>query len=387
MRTVALGEIAEIKGGGTPDKAIASYWGGDIPWASVKDFKTTELSITEDFITELGVQKSATHIIPAGSIIVPTRMAVGKAAINTVDMAINQDLKAIFPKPEVDSRYLLYALLAQSSELERQATGATVKGIKLEVLRTLNILVPPLEEQKRIAAILDQADALRLQRQRALDGLNQLGQSIFYEMFGDPTSNRLNWKVKQLKDVVREGTIVTYGIVQAGKEFEGGVPYIRTGDIADGEIIEQKLRRTNPAIAAKYTRSRVSTGDIVMSIRATVGTTALVPPSLDGANLTQGTARISPGADTERDFLLNYLRCAHAQSWIHRQVKGATFREITLTKLRELPVIVPPMKLQREFTLKIHQVTSLIREMKHQLEGAETLFRSLQFQFLSGRAA
>ena len=148
VRTVSLGEIVEIKGGGTPDKSVESYWGGDIPWASVKDFKSAEITQTVDSITPLGVANSATNVIPAGSILVPTRMAVGKVAINAVDMAINQDLKALKLKAGVDTRYLLNALMAKAPSLEAQATGATVKGITLDVLRSLEIPLPPLEEQK-----------------------------------------------------------------------------------------------------------------------------------------------------------------------------------------------------------------------------------------------
>ena len=158
-------------------------------------------------------------------------------------------------------------------------------------------------------------------------------------MFGDPVANPNVWDIRQLREVVREGTIVTYGIVQAGEEFPGCVPYIRTGDIVDGVIKQNGLRHTDPEIAAKFGRSRVEAGDIVISIRATVGTTALVPPELEGANLTQGTAKITAGKSIDRIYLLHFPRTAGTQNWISRHVKGATFREITLTRLRELPVL------------------------------------------------
>lgn len=203
MRSVALGEIVEIKGGGTPDKSNEAYWGGSIPWASVKDFKSSEIADTQDRITEQGVQNSATNIIKAGSIIVPTRMAVGKAAINLVDMAINQDLKALTPKANIDTRYLLHALRALAPQLERQATGATVKGITLEVLRSLAIPLHSLDEQKRIAAILDQADDLRSQRQHAIDRLERLSQAIFHEMFGDPRMNPHGFLTIALGDLIK----------------------------------------------------------------------------------------------------------------------------------------------------------------------------------------
>ena len=127
---VLLGEVVEIKGGGTPDKSVDAYWQGSIPWASVKDFKSNYITKTVDSITELGLNNSASNLIPAGFIIVPTRMAVGKAAINRIDLAINQDLKALFPNEKVLIPYLLHALLNNSLHLERQATGATVKGIR-----------------------------------------------------------------------------------------------------------------------------------------------------------------------------------------------------------------------------------------------------------------
>jgi type I restriction enzyme S subunit len=186
--------------------------------------------------------------------------------------------------------------------------------------------------------------------------------------------------IYDLKDVVKKGTIVTYGIVQAGPEFPGGIPYIRTGDLINGNIRVVGLRRTDPAVAARFSRSRVDAGDIVMSIRATVGTTAIVPPELEGANLTQGTARISPGENVRLNYLLEYLRAESTQSWISAQVKGATFLEITLGRLRELPVAVPPLHLQDEFS---NTVMKLRREQAcsdRHAALADSLFSSLQYR-------
>src|ERR1039457_2453572 len=93
-----------------------------------------------------------------------------------------------------------------------------------------------------------------------------------------------------------------------------------------------------------------------MSIRATVGTTALIDKNLSGANLTQGTARISPGKRVTPLYLLSYLRSAEAQYWIQCRVKGATFREITLAALRQLPVLLPPLGLQQRFSELIEEI-------------------------------
>lgn len=266
------------------------------------------------------------------------------------------------------------------------ASGATQKAITNEKIALLTIPLPDtIEDQIRIAEVLDKADALRTKRRAALARLDTLSQSVFLEMFGDPATNPKGWPTEELQSVVREGTIVTYGIVQAGEEFPGGVPYIRTGDIVNGEIVVGGLRLTDPELASRFRRSRVETGDIVMSIRATVGTTAVVPASLDGANLTQGTARIAPGPRASGQYLLNYLRAPGTQRWIERQIKGATFREITLARLRELPVRVPPMSLQTQFAARVTVVERLKASQISSSVALDALVGALQHRaFIDG---
>jgi len=206
--------------------------------------------------------------------------------------------------------------------------------------------------------------------------------SLFIETIGDPHQNPRDWSTLPLAEAVQAGTDVTYGIVQAGEEFPGGIPYIRTGDIVDGEIDLSALRHTDPAIASRFMRSTVRTGEIIMSIRATVGTTAIIPPCLDGANLTQGTARVAPGKNVNGVYLLQYLRMPSTQAWIQRQVKGATFREITLARLRELPVLIPPMAIQDKFADKAMLANSAIDSSKVLLSRIENLSLSLGNQLL-----
>ena len=240
-------------------------------------------------------------------------------------------LAALVPTGRYDPGYLTYWLRRNPpSHLIKDPAYPSIRVSEIEEVRVPDI---PLSGQFRIAAILDKADGIRQKREQALAMANDLLRSNFQEMFA-----RQKWPTETLAGVVAEGTIVTYGIVQAGPEYLNGIPYIRTGNIKNGQIDVENLRRTAPEIAAKYSRSTVRDGEIVMSIRATVGTTAVVPPELNGANLTQGTARISPGKKVTLEYLLNFLRSARCQKWLVEQVKGATFKEITLTRLRELEV-------------------------------------------------
>lgn len=379
-----LGDLISFRGGGTPSKDKPEYWGNDIFWATVKDFKGLYLDKTRDSISEQGLKSSSANLIPAGHVIIPTRMALGKAAINTIDLAINQDLRALLPQKPLDTKYLLYSILGLSDQIEKNSSGATVKGITQEKLKKLRVPYPPLKEQKRIAKILDAADALRAKRRESLAQLDALLQSAFLDLFGDPATNEKKWKTEALADVVKKKTIVTYGIVQAGEEFPGGVPYIRTGDIVDGEIDIHSLRRTDPKIAEKFSRSRLDAGDLVMSIRATVGTVAMVPSALEGANLTQGTARISPGDGLSKEYLFYYIMSNGCQSWIQRQVKGATFREITLGRLRSMPVLVPPIDLQLKFSRLVQRVDELRSRSLAHMTDLDELFMSLQQKAFKG---
>jgi type I restriction enzyme, S subunit len=270
------------------------------------------------------------------------------------------------------------------AQITASARGVAQPGVNASTLKALRIPLPPLPEQRRIAEVLDRAEALRAKRRAALAQLDTLTQSIFFDLFGDPATNPKGWPVHLLQEVVKQGTIVTYGIVQAGEEYPAGVPYIRTGDIVDGEILQHGLRHTDPAIAARFLRSRVEAGEIVISIRATVGTTAVVPPELDGANLTQGTARIAPGSLVDRTYLLYYLRTSGAQHWISLQIKGATFREITLSRLRELPVQVPPMSLQCDFARRIAAVETLRTAHRASIAELDALFAVLQHRAFRG---
>lgn len=157
---VSLGsQIDRIVGGGTPSRSEPSYWDSTgIPWITVKDLKREVIWDTEEHISERGLRKSSATLIPAGTVIVATRMAVGKSVRCQVPAAINQDLKALFPKTTLRSDYLHLVLQASRQSLEAIASGSTVKGIRLADLRGLTFELPPVEEQAKISAALSVAE-------------------------------------------------------------------------------------------------------------------------------------------------------------------------------------------------------------------------------------
>ncbi|NCD10181.1 MAG: restriction endonuclease subunit S, partial [Negativicutes bacterium] len=155
-QTKKLGDVLEkIEGGGTPSKEKKEFWNGSIPWASVKDLTSFNPKETQDYITDEGLKNSSSRLVKAGTLITPTRMALGFTVRFDVDVAINQDLKALYPIDDVSTEYIQYWFEAYRKSIERLGTGSTVAGIQIGELRALKIQVPEKPEQERIVGVLE----------------------------------------------------------------------------------------------------------------------------------------------------------------------------------------------------------------------------------------
>lgn len=156
-----LGDVCQVIGGGTPSKANEEYYTGNIPWATVRDMQTDVISETECKITHKAVKESSTNVIPAQNVVIATRVGLGKVCLILQDTAINQDLRGIIPynSKTLSTRFLFLWLKSIAHIIRDEGTGATVQGVKLPFIKSLQIPVPPLPEQRRIVAILDEAFA------------------------------------------------------------------------------------------------------------------------------------------------------------------------------------------------------------------------------------
>ena len=157
--TKQLGDICRLIGGGTPSKGKMEYYAGNIPWATVRDMRSEVITETECKITKEAVKSSATNVIPMGNIVIATRVGLGKVCLLGQDTAINQDLRGIVPiDPKILSvRFLFWWLISITDSIVAEGTGATVQGVKLPFVRSLQAPVPPLAEQRRIVGVLDEA--------------------------------------------------------------------------------------------------------------------------------------------------------------------------------------------------------------------------------------
>lgn len=359
--------------------------GGMIPWASVKDFKGTELKETTDHITLLGVEKSATNIIPAGNIIVPTRMALGKVAVNTVEMAINQDLKALIVKNErvLDKGYLRRFLEANAAFFEGHGKGATVKGITLDVLRKLEVPVPSLAEQKRIATILDKADVIRRKRQQTIQLADEFLRAVFLDMFGDPVANPKGWEVRPLDEYLR---FLTSGSRGWAKYYsESGSKFIRIQNVSKNKLLLDDMAFVNAPEGGEAKRTKVQLGDVLLSITADLGRSAVVTDEILGGHINQHLALLR--LDRERlnpRYLAAYLSSDAGVRQFKMKNKSAVKAGLNFTDIKTLEVISPPLDRQNEYQ-KIYEKIKVYEEksFRSRSELNET-FRSLSEKAFSG---
>ncbi|WP_445442938.1 restriction endonuclease subunit S [Clavibacter sp. km1a] len=194
MTKVPLGDIADIVSGATPKSNVDEYWGGNVQWVTPADLSRltgAHISTTPRTLTELGLQSCSAMVLPPGSVLLSSRAPIGHVAINDAPMATNQGFKSLIPRQDrVDAKYLYHWLRANKALLQSLGNGATFKEISKAVVARIEIPLPPLEEQKRIAAILDSADALGAKRRQVLAYFNVLEDAVFNELSLSATSRQ-----------------------------------------------------------------------------------------------------------------------------------------------------------------------------------------------------
>lgn len=370
-RAVQLGEVCEVVMGQSPPSSTYNTSGDGLPFFQGKaDFG--------DIFPNTRVYCSQpSRVAEPGDILISVRAPVGPTNLARERSCIGRGLSALRSSKPLNAVFLFYFLRYYEPQLARRGLGSTFAAINRDDLEETLIPLPDLSEQKRIAAQLERANRLRRTRRFVVELSDTFLHASFLEFFGDSQTSFEIYQVKCLEEVVQQDRGVTYGIVQAGPHVADGIPYIKTGDIVDGVIRGDFLSRTSQEIAQSYKRSEVKFGDLIISIRATVGTIAVLPKELDCANLTQGTARIAPSGEVEKLFLLWQIRMPEAQRWIRKQVKGSTFLEITLARLREMPVFVPPLLKQKQFSALVQRHERLQARQREALRQADHLFQSL----------
>ena len=392
-KTVRLGDFCEIVSGGTPSTSEEANWDGEICWATPKDLSDLEGTYIHDTprkLTKVGLESCSASILPPNSVLFSSRAPIGHVAINTVPMATNQGFKSFIPDPAVvDAKFLYYWLKKNRPYLESIGNGATFKEVSKAVISKVEVSFPPIPEQRRIAAILDQAEFLRIKRRAALAKLDTLAQSIFIEMFGDPEAS--GWTMGTIEGITdpARGSIRTgpFGSQLLHSEFtDEGIAVLGIDNAVANEFRWGDRRFISEVKYQELLRYTVRPGDVLITIMGTCGRCAVVPDNIPTAINTKHLCCIT--LDRSKclpDFLHSFfLLHPLARRHLDQTAKGAIMDGLNMGLIKSMPIPLVPLSLQREYQRKVIALRGNQASQRSSLSNLDSLFSSLQHRAFRG---
>jgi type I restriction enzyme S subunit len=381
-----LDACTRIVSGATPSTAVEAYWDGQIPWTTPKDLsdlKSAYLVDTPRKITEAGLKSCSAELIPANSVLFSSRAPIGLTAINILPVATNQGFKSFIPDhTQLDAKFLYHWLNLNRDYLQGLGNGATFKEVSKAIVSRIEISLPPLSEQRQIAAILDQAQALRTKRRQARAKLYALTQSVFLDMFGDPVSNPRSWPTSTLGKLVES---VSDGPHVSPAYSDKGVPFLSTRHIQPGKVLWTDMKFLNEADAEiQWKKCKPRRGDILYTKGGTTGLAAVVDFDTPIAVWVH-VALLRPNSSlVEPLWLESMLNTSYCYAQSQRYTHGIANRDLGLKRMVNITLYIPPLDIQREFARIREQIKSLERQTEASELKFETSFASLQHRAFKG---
>jgi type I restriction enzyme S subunit len=391
--TVALGEVANLQAGvGFPPR-LQGRVEGEVPFVKVGDISSAarvgilELDTARNFVSADDVLQLKARIVPKGSTLFAK---IGEAISHNlrvmagVGLLIDNNAMAAIPHGSVEPRYLFRFL--ETVEMYRMASSTSVPSLRKSDLERIQLPLPPLSEQRRIAFILDQADELCAKRRRAFDVAKAAAAALFQDRFGDPTQNPHRYPTVALSRVTLK---IGSGATPRGGNaayLGGDVTLIRSMNVHDNRFEFGGLVKINNVQAEALSNVDVHVDDVLLNITgASVARVAKVPSEVLPARVNQHVAVIRPDSSLDSTFLERQLT---APSLKRRLLKisssGATREAITKAEILRLEIVLPPIELQLDFSSQVRKLESLADSQIAHLTALGELFASLQHRAFRG---
>ena len=375
-----LGDVCTVVSGTTPKSARQEYWDGNLNWVTPAEL-TDESDIiyeTQRKITLQAVIDSNLKSFPAGTVLLSSRAPIGKVAIAGVEMYCNQGFKNLICSDRIYNRYLYHFLKGKTDYLNSLGRGATFKEISKSIVEDIEIPLLPLEQQRKIAAVLDKVSDLIAKRRTQLDKLDELVKSRFIEMFGDVTKNEKNWSTRKISEIA---TLQSGGTPsrQCPKYFEGTIPWITTVALGKNAIgIEDAIEYITEEAIENSATKLIPKNSLLFGIRVGVGKVSenIVPMCI---NQDIVAIIINDRYKLNMLFLKNLLDMF--SGYFNSQKRGATIQGIKSEVLKNISVSLPPIELQNQFADFVKQTDKSKLAIQKNLEKLEILRKSLMQKY------
>lgn len=380
-----LDEIFDLQMGKTPSRNNADYWtDGQYDWVSIADLGSYQKYVedTKERISALAVQESGIKSVPANTVIMSFKLSLGKTAITQEPVYTNEAIMAFIPTEKYavlpDYFYYLFSAKDWTKGTNRAVMGTTLNKA---TLGAVSITVPPIDEQRKIAAILDKVSDLIAKRRQQLDKLDEMVKARFVEIFGEPDENPKHWQEDELSHHLK--VIGGYAFKSDGFTDEG-IPVLRIGNINSGHFLPVNMVYWPDDLA--LARYKVFHGDLVMSLTGTVGkddygNVCILGADYDEYYLNQRNAKLSIERSLNKCYfseLLKFPRIKKRLTGISRGIRQANISNKDILTLR---VPMPPIELQEQFAAFVEQTEKTKIIISHSLEKLETLKKALMQEY------
>ena len=367
-----LGEVCEVIGGSTPKTSDDTFWDGDYYWISPAELDGSKyVYSTTRTITDAGVRSAHLQILPIGTVLLSSRAPIGKVAITKVPMYCNQGFKNLVCGKDLINDYVYWFLKHNTDYLNSLGTGATFKEISKKVVEQIPIPVPPIAEQEKIVAELDCLSGIIEKKKQQLKELDNLAQSIFYEMFGDPVENDKGWEKKRLDEIGKVITGNTPSTKDESNYSSADYCFVKPSDIAKDSI--SYISNTEFYVSEKaYINSRqLPKGSVLTTCIGIIGKVGILQKD---ATCNQQINAIIPNKDIDAKFLAHVLFMIRD---VLTDVANAPIVPIINKKeFSSVSIPVPLFSLQQDFASKIESIEKQKELIAKSIKETETLFNS-----------
>lgn len=339
---VKLGDVCDLVLGGTPSTAYPNYWGGGIPWLTPGEMgKLTSkyVSSTNRTLTREGLDKGST-LFPAYSVILSTRAPIGYVFINTVPMCTNQGCKTLVPNHSISPEYLYYNLLGRTEELNKLGTGTTFKELSSNVLKSLELPLPPLPIQREIVAKLEKELAKVDEMAESFKRMAELADEEFKSVLSE-TFEHVEGKKVKLGDIAD----VYDGDHQPPPQVEEGIPFLVISNVADGRLNFENTRKVPRQYYDSLSLNRKpQLNDLLLTVTGSYG----IPVKVDVKRefCFQRHIALIRTTKLQLDFLFYFMKSKKSQQYFDKVATGTAQKTVSLSALRNMPIIYPKDEIQ-----------------------------------------
>lgn len=375
-----IGEILEsAQTGKTPNTKEPLYYEGDVSWVTPTDLQGQQyISDTNTKISELALLDNQAFLHKEDTVLISCIGDIGKTAIVKKAASSNQQITGVRVKENVIlPKFFYYWIIRNKEYIGFKANKVTIPILNNANLKKLNISFPKdLEFQRKVVSQLDNIQFYINKKIEIVRILEKLIHSVYFQMFGDPVNNQKGFKKLTINQISDSKRGVTRGIENPGLNLESGYPYLTTSNIKSGEIKVKKENFTSEETYEKFRRSICQNGDVILTIRASIGQAAVVTERYNGYNITRGLAIIPLNQNVVKSsYLICTIQSRGFQFLIQGNVKGTTFAQLNLDKLKGIKIPIPEIKLQEKFQSRYDLVSELRSNMEKSLEIMQQLFQ------------